>query len=69
MSSNDRNVGSGPTSAEWILFPPFPALYEQSLAFARAQLDETTFVTAFAKGQAMSTEEMAAYALLQLADK
>lgn len=39
------------------------AYYEHTVATARTQLDEATFATAWAAGQAMSLEEAVAYAL------
>jgi predicted ATPase len=46
-----------------VMFRPFPQLYEQNLAVARTNLDKATFEAAFAEGQAMSIDEVAAYAL------
>ena len=37
--------------------------YERNLAAARAQLDEVTWQTAWAEGQAMTQEQAIAYAL------
>ncbi len=39
------------------------SLYEQSLAAARAQLDEATWTTAWSEGRAMTTDEAIACAL------
>jgi hypothetical protein len=49
-------------SCEAVMFRPLALLYEQNLAVVRANLDEVTFETAFAQGQAMSMDEAVAYA-------
>jgi predicted ATPase/transcriptional regulator with XRE-family HTH domain len=51
------------TSTGTVMFRPFPDLYEQNIAIARANLDEAAFEEAFAEGAAMSMDEVVAYAL------
>jgi predicted ATPase/transcriptional regulator with XRE-family HTH domain len=51
------------TSTGSVMFRPFPELYEQSLVFTRANLEAAVFDATFTEGQAMSMEEIVAYAL------
>ena len=45
------------------LFPSYRDHYQRGITAARAQLDDQTFVAAWAEGQAMTLEQMIEYAL------
>ena len=51
-----------------VRLPRDQASYERDVATTRARLDEDTFTTAWAEGQAMTLEQAIVYALEEVPD-